>query len=77
METLEHLKKMLESDPELYERMLDTTGFSFHFNEIVKLAMQGEDVAPRRRGRWSENRRTRFNEKNPLVPDGPKAIPER
>ena len=39
----DHLKAMLESDPELYERILDTPGFAFHFNELTKLAINGEE----------------------------------
>lgn len=32
------LDKMIESDPELYERILDTNGFAFYFNELCLLA---------------------------------------
>lgn len=29
---------MIDSDPKLYEQILDTDGFAFHFNELIKLA---------------------------------------
>lgn len=32
------LSKMIESDKKLYEKILDTKGFAFWFNELVKLA---------------------------------------
>ena len=35
---LEHLDKMISANIELYEKILDTHGFAFHFNELVKLA---------------------------------------
>jgi hypothetical protein len=30
---------MQESNPELYEKILDTPGFAYYFNELCKLAM--------------------------------------
>lgn len=32
---------MLEADSALYERVLDTPGFTFHFNALAKLARDG------------------------------------
>lgn len=37
---IELLDRMLESDKELYEKILDTPGFSYYFNELVKLAQK-------------------------------------
>ena len=37
------LDEMLKIDKELYERILDTTGFSYCFNEICKLAETGDN----------------------------------
>lgn len=34
----EHLKQMLKADQELYERILDTPVFAYHFNQLVLLA---------------------------------------
>lgn len=34
----ELLKKMMSADEDLYERILDTPGFAYSFNELVKLA---------------------------------------
>jgi hypothetical protein len=36
----EILNKMMDSDMELYEKILDTPGFGYHFNELVKLAQK-------------------------------------
>ncbi len=33
------LGKMIESDTTLYEQILETEGFAFYFNELVKLAI--------------------------------------
>lgn len=56
-----HLKAMLEIDKELYERILDTNGFAFHFNEICKLAETGD--------LWYDSKQTPLDltsvEKNP------------
>lgn len=38
------LAAMLQADPALYERILDTPGFAFHFNALAKLA-RDEDPA--------------------------------
>lgn len=38
----EHLRGMLATDIGLYERILDTPVFAYHFNELVKLAMRKE-----------------------------------
>ena len=35
-----HLAAMLNADEALYLRILDTPVFSFHFNELCKLAMR-------------------------------------
>jgi hypothetical protein len=35
---LEHLDGMMDANMELYEKILDTPGFAYHFNELVKLA---------------------------------------
>ena len=35
---LEHIDGMMNANMELYEKILDTPGFAFHFNELVKLA---------------------------------------
>ena len=32
------LDEMMKSDMELYEKILDTPGFAYHFNELLKLA---------------------------------------
>ncbi len=34
---------MLEINPELYEKILDTPGFSFHFNQICLLAKAADE----------------------------------
>ena len=34
------LKNMMESDLKLYEKILDTVGFAYQFNELIKLAMK-------------------------------------
>lgn len=39
----QHLDKMLEIDKELYEKILDTPGFAYHFNQICLLAETGEN----------------------------------
>ena len=33
-----HLNSMLSADKKLYEQILDTLGFAYHFNELVKMA---------------------------------------
>lgn len=37
-----HLSAMLAADEKLYERILDTPNFAYHFNELVKLAKRAE-----------------------------------
>lgn len=34
-----HLNAMLAADEKLYERILDTPTFAYHFNELAKLAL--------------------------------------
>ncbi len=34
----EYLNGMMKSDMKLYEKILDTPGFAYHFNQLVKLA---------------------------------------
>lgn len=36
----EILGHMMDSDMELYEKILDTDGFAYYFNELVKLAQK-------------------------------------
>ncbi len=56
------LTKMLETDKELYERILDTDGFAYYFNNLVLMAMHGRHgmKSPGRRspGRRSPGRRS-------------------
>ena len=33
------IDSMMNSDMVLYEKILDTPGFAFHFNELVKIAL--------------------------------------
>ena len=42
MSTVEILDKMISSDKELYERILETPGFAFYFNELTKNALSTE-----------------------------------
>lgn len=37
-----HLKAMHEINADLFDKILDTDGFAFHFNEICKLAEYGD-----------------------------------
>jgi hypothetical protein len=39
----QHLMKMLATDPELYDRILDTPTFAYHFNQIVNIAVRVDD----------------------------------
>jgi hypothetical protein len=38
---MQHLDEMMRIDRELYERILDTPNFAYHFNEICNLARTG------------------------------------
>jgi len=40
------LGEMLEADKELYEKIMDTPGFAFSFNELVMLAMEFVVITP-------------------------------
>lgn len=35
-----HLNSMMKADIKLYEKIMDTAGFAYDFNELVKLAMK-------------------------------------
>jgi hypothetical protein len=43
-----HMQGMIDADPELYERCLDTPGFAFHFNQIGRMAcgMSSQGMEP-------------------------------
>lgn len=41
-----YLDKMLQTDRELYEKILDTQGFSYYFNNICNLARDRFDLLP-------------------------------
>lgn len=38
-----HLNAMVMTDKKLYEQILSTTGFAYHFNELCLLAQKGDD----------------------------------
>jgi hypothetical protein len=42
-----NLTGMLEADSDLYERILDTSGFAFHFNEMARRALGNTEQAQR------------------------------
>ena len=46
MEVKTILAQMLQSSPKLYEEILDTRGFAYYFNELIKCALVGEDAQP-------------------------------
>jgi len=38
-----HLDEMLKTDMVLFEKIMDTPGFAYHFNQIVRLAQCGDN----------------------------------
>lgn len=39
-----HLKQMMKLNPDLFEKILDSNGFGYHFNEICLLAECGDKL---------------------------------
>ncbi|PYS88995.1 MAG: hypothetical protein DMF64_19005 [Acidobacteria bacterium] len=44
----QHLAAMMRADLELYERVLDTAGFAYHFNQLLLLARRSNMPKPNR-----------------------------
>lgn len=38
-----HFNRMMSIDKELFDSILDTTGFAYHFNEVCKMALMPDN----------------------------------